>query len=407
MSRSFINGCMSSILLAQDEQRFYKSYIHEYVEQFIWLIALVTCYYYWITGNEEINTSFTVLNQLVFITASMLLLFLQKQINLVSGTNVKKAQFYAIGVNLMFVFLGHFFCYYMFGLACLCLISINFRLFSRHWVWTYSLVLPILSGFYDVYFKEIPFYADTKFLFTALNLMMLTLCEKTLAERKSHDKANRLIKELRATRLMLEQSAKRNERLRISRDLHDSTGHYLTSMNMQLELALISKDEAARESVITAKHLGGLLYKELRKSVQEYRTFNNQDLENSILELTKNIPGLIIETKLDLKKNQMSNNHAEVVFRCVQECLTNTIRHSNASSAFILLSSSGKNIEISYRDNGSSGSGLVLGNGLTGLRERIERIGGQLTLGLSKSGFELEAVIERESLFSEQFGINS
>lgn len=395
MSRSFIDGGMFSILLNQDESKLYRSYIHERVEYLVWFIALGTCYYYWFIGNEEIAVDFTAVNRGVFFAACFAFLFLQSKVNEQCKTDAVVATALAIGLNGMFLLLAHFFCYYMFGLAFLCLISINFRLFNRYLVWGFSLAAPFLSGWYDVHFKELPFYLDTKSLFAALNLLMLTICEKTLSERKIHEQANRLIKVLKATRFMMEHSAKRNERLRISRDLHDSAGHYLTSMNMQLELAMLAQGEAKQESIKTAKEVGRLLYQEIRGSVKELRAFDEQELRVAIQELAENMPDLAVDTHFEIKEGTLPRSHAEIVFRCVQESLTNTIRHSNATHAKIIVSTV-NGTKLQYQDNDSVGSPLVLGNGLTGLKERVEESGGTFSVRASSSGIDMSVIIEKE-----------
>ena len=68
------------------------------------------------------------------------------------------------------------------------------------------------------------------------------------------------------------------------------------------------------------------------------------------------------------------------MLRCVQESITNTLRHSGAKQSWIRIWHDGDRILLEFRDDGLLGEPLTEGNGLTGMRERLERIRGSLTL---------------------------
>lgn len=68
---------------------------------------------------------------------------------------------------------------------------------------------------------------------------------------------------------------------------------------------------------------------------------------------------------------------AEAILRCVQEVVTNSIRHSAAVDLWIDVNRTAAGVEVHARDNGRGADSLRPGHGLTGMRERIEQVGGR------------------------------
>jgi len=85
----------------------------------------------------------------------------------------------------------------------------------------------------------------------------------------------------------------------------------------------------------------------------------------------------------------------EVIFRCVQEALTNTVKHAAASQCEIELSSSDEYIRPSVKDNGGNDSDAQAGNGLNGMSERVASIDGELDFNNSADGFMLNVKLPR------------
>jgi signal transduction histidine kinase len=72
---------------------------------------------------------------------------------------------------------------------------------------------------------------------------------------------------------------------------------------------------------------------------------------------------------------------AEAMLRCAQEGLTNALRHSGASEIRVILAESGEALSLTVEDDGN-GSVVEPGNGLIGLQERLQQLGGQLRIGI-------------------------
>jgi signal transduction histidine kinase len=91
---------------------------------------------------------------------------------------------------------------------------------------------------------------------------------------------------------------------------------------------------------------------------------------------------------------------AEALLRCAQEGITNALRHGRPTAITVACRRNGASVELSVRDDGSAAPHIRFGNGLTGMRERIEGAGGRLRVGPAEGrGVELVA-----SLPSRQSG---
>ena len=77
---------------------------------------------------------------------------------------------------------------------------------------------------------------------------------------------------------------------------------------------------------------------------------------------------------------------AESLLRIVQECLTNAARHAGADTLTVSLTKEDAGMRLRIEDDGRLKSGLREGNGLSGVRERVAALGGEVQLGSSASG---------------------
>lgn len=184
--------------------------------------------------------------------------------------------------------------------------------------------------------------------------------------------------DLKAAGVLLAESTRTTERLRISRELHDLIGHQLTVLTLNLEAARHLDADEARRHVERADEVARGLLRDVRSTVGELRA-QPTDLQRALEDMVEGIPGLTVDIAvdpdLDLEEEQ------QVAFiRLAQEAVTNTIRHSEASCLQIDLSHDGERVTLVARDDGVGARSPELGNGLRGLRERFEDLGGELTI---------------------------
>ncbi len=186
--------------------------------------------------------------------------------------------------------------------------------------------------------------------------------------------------QLVATQSMLADTVRTGERLRIARDLHDAVGHHLTALNLHLDLALRQSAGAAPESLHTSRQLAGSLLSEVRIVVSSERR-DGIDLRSALSALCRGIPEPLIELHVDDAFEIASPALAHTLFYCVQEGLTNAVRHAAATQFSIALRIDNGTVYLSMEDDGIGLRDATEGNGLRGMRERVSLYGGEMALG--------------------------
>ena len=191
---------------------------------------------------------------------------------------------------------------------------------------------------------------------------------------EANQKAQALNRELMATQHLLTEASKQNERTRIARDLHDLLGHHLTALTINLQVASRLTDGEAKEKVDQCHALSKLLLSDVRDAVTTMREESAVDFNETLKLIVNNVPNLDIHLDIDPELNINDVNVAEALLRCVQEAITNTLRHSNAQASWIRVWQEGSTLNMQIHDDGAVAGELKPGNGLLGMRERIERL---------------------------------
>ena len=209
-------------------------------------------------------------------------------------------------------------------------------------------------------------------------------------QAQARDEQRRLNAELRATRVLLAESARVNERTRISRELHDLLGHHLTALSLNLEVAGHLTEGRAQEHVKQAHTLARLLLTDVREVVSQLREGAAIDLAAALLLLTERVPGLAIHMDVQEPLALEDAERAHVLLRCTQEIITNAVRHAGARNLWVHCRREGDFIVIDARDDGAGAETVVAGNGLRGMRERLRQQGGSMTIeSRAGGGFRL------------------
>ena len=212
------------------------------------------------------------------------------------------------------------------------------------------------------------------------------------SEALARQEERRVNAELASTRELLVESSRFQERVRISRELHDALGHYLSALSLQLEGALHSPPNQVSEYLQKAQSTCRALFQEVRGVVSILHDGDGLDLHRSIQTLADRVPGLNLHLQMpdDFRVPDAARAHA--VLRCVQEITTNTIKHAHATNLWITIELRPDSIEIRAHDDGEGSDSEKLGFGLTAMRQRLEELGGGLSLPLNQeTGFSLRA----------------
>lgn len=184
----------------------------------------------------------------------------------------------------------------------------------------------------------------------------------------------------------VEALATERERTRLAREIHDSLGHYLTVVNMQIEAALAVMEadpERARQSMTKAQTLTKNGLAEIRRSVAALRddTAAERPLHEALLQLVEEhrSTGLDVHYQLDGAIRPCAAQIEMTLYRAAQEGLTNIRKHAKATRAELHLNYQRPDaVALELRDNGVGGVGIEQngGFGLLGLFERAKLLGG-------------------------------
>lgn len=197
--------------------------------------------------------------------------------------------------------------------------------------------------------------------------------------------------DLETAGVLLEDSAKTAERLRISRELHDAVGHQLTVLNLELEAAAHRVEESSqgRAHVERAQQVAKDLLGEVRGTVGELRRRSPGDLEDHLRRLAAAVPSLEIHVEVAGDLPELDEQRQEALLRAAQEMITNAVRHAEAQELSLeLLQEEGETM-LRGTDDGYPPKSITFGNGLSGLQERVRLLGGELGV-VTRPAFTVE-----------------
>jgi two-component system sensor histidine kinase DesK len=187
----------------------------------------------------------------------------------------------------------------------------------------------------------------------------------------------RLTDKLLAAQAESEHLAKVAERERIARDLHDLLGHTLSVIVLKSELAsrLTASDPArAAEEIRDVERISRDALTQVRAAVRGYRSAGF-DGELKVAMYALEAAGIQVETSVE--HPELSPAQETVFAMALREAVTNVVRHAHATVCRLTLRRVGQFCEMVVADNGRGGA-LDEGSGLSGMRERVEALGGAL-----------------------------
>jgi signal transduction histidine kinase len=242
----------------------------------------------------------------------------------------------------------------------------------------------------------LPFADDGAELFSVV-LRNLAFCFLALAAGDAVRSRREAIE--RAAAASEEQALRRlgDERLRIARDVHDVVAHAMVEINVQAGVAahLINRDpDQARSALRHIKAASGAALGDLRATLGVLRgaegaaptepTAGLEDLEGLAAGLRA--AGVEVTFDVDTLPAGASAVHA-VVYRIVQEALTNALRHARATAVQVRVARDGDAVDVEVRDDGT-GVGVTggSGQGLRGMHERARAVGGAVECGPAPGG---------------------
>ncbi|BAB04769.1 sensor histidine kinase [Halalkalibacterium halodurans] len=193
-----------------------------------------------------------------------------------------------------------------------------------------------------------------------------------------------------------EQNARAEERTRIARDMHDSVGHQLTTLMMQLEITERTATGEIKSLVSQAKQMARESLNETRQAVRalSQKTYGMA----SVLQLIRKLEAeshvrVQLTTKEGVLSAPLTNDQYVTVYRFVQEGITNAMRHGHSREVAITLEVIGGNsYQMSVENRIYSSAPFEKGFGLSNLTDRLEALNGRLDVLQTENLFRTTGV---------------
>lgn len=205
---------------------------------------------------------------------------------------------------------------------------------------------------------------------------------------------------LRAYAIEAERTAETRERNRLAREIHDTLGHALTGIAAGLDACMVTMDTApeftkAQLAKIRETALRGI--KDVRRSVRKLRPddLERLPLREALFKMTEDFmasSGMEVSYLINGWPEHLREDEEEVIYRVVQECVTNANRHGHAKHVNITIGTDEEALRIVVSDDGEGCDNLKQGFGLRHMRERLELLKGELHYW-SDGGFIVEVSI--------------
>jgi len=257
------------------------------------------------------------------------------------------------------------------------------------------LLVAVLSNIPDIAFRGA---ALTGGLFLGISLFAFMSGVVALRQHAARDELRKVNSELRATQALLAENTRIAERVRIARELHDLVGHHLTALTLNLEVATHLVEGKALEHVQQAHSLAKLLLVDVREVVSDMRDDDKVELATALRTLVEGVPEPHIHLDLPTELSMTDPLRAQVMLRCAQEMITNSLRHAQAKNLWISLVPDENGVAMIARDDGRGTDAVEVGNGLKGMAERLRQLGGELRIESSPgAGFSLHAWVPVET----------
>ncbi|PAD83905.1 two-component sensor histidine kinase [Niallia circulans] len=247
-----------------------------------------------------------------------------------------------------------------------------------------SLVIPIIFSWKGVNPQSL-FFLVPFFIIMLISPFGIRSMNRRMDLERQLDIANEQISHL----------VKREERMRIARDLHDTLGHTLSLLTLKSQLVAKMVPAQPDSAIQEAKEMESIsrsALKQVRELVSDMRAIT---IREAIVEIQTALQAAEIESELtiELEDEKVPLLTQNIISLCLKEAVTNIIRHSAATISKVLIQQRLGEIELIVQDNGKGVKAEeTQGNGLKGMRERLELVDGKWSM-TSDSGTTIHIIV--------------
>jgi signal transduction histidine kinase len=245
-------------------------------------------------------------------------------------------------------------------------------------------------SFHEVLPRMLNYLLNFTFVFGFSFVAKLQILQREKLEKTKRE-LERAYEKLQESYDTKEQLLIERERNKIAGEIHDTVGHTLTTVIVELEASkrLMKKDmDRALEKLELAQEQVRKGLNDIRKSVRTLKD-GGEDLEFvpavvSLIKDTEKHSGVTIDYTIN-DFSQLNKDIQRVLLRALQEGLTNGIRHGQSSQFSFSITEKDNNIIFNLSDNGCGAEGVNFGFGLSNMKHRVEHLNGSLTVSLQKN----------------------
>jgi signal transduction histidine kinase len=229
-------------------------------------------------------------------------------------------------------------------------------------------------------------------VYASASTFTIMFTSMVVAEQKSRQLAEELLQEVETLAATL-------ERNRIAREIHDSLGHTLSDLDIQLEVAQKLRShnpEQSFQAVDTAKWLAGQCIENISKALYQMRQ-SDFDLKTALTSLMEQLrQNSVFQVQWEVNLPQLSLYKEYQIYCIVKEGIMNVQKHARASQVSFYASLTSEHIVLDIKDNGVGfdSEKMQAGFGIQGMTERVQLLGGKIDIKTAlKQGTQIQIIL--------------
>lgn len=258
----------------------------------------------------------------------------------------------------------------------------------------FILTVLISSNSGQIMMESVIFTIFIYVLILTLNRMAIERTE----QRKIYDKLSGEYRQMKRLNLRTEEAARIEERTKIARDIHDSVGHRLTALIMKLEMLAIQNPDT---DYLDIKQMASESLTETREAVKALKAEEYEGIATVVQLIRKLEAESHILVQFTMKQGvlslPLSNEKSVVLYRVIQESLTNAMRHAQAREVHIVLGkAANEDLSFEISNKQFEEKDYKRGFGLGNMIERVHQVNGKLHIYQTENNFVVSGTIPCE-----------